>query len=147
MIRYESSVVINRPIDEVWAFMTDPFNAPRFGSVTLGVRWTSPGPMGPGTTYEGRVVILGFEARLSGTVTEWDPPHTLAVSGGGLGMRSVSFRETHQVTAQGTKIVRTLEWEPRPALKPLFWMLSPLLRHRASRMMQHLSRLLEAGRG
>ncbi len=145
-MRHESSVAVNRPIAEVWAFLTDPFNIPRFGSMTLGVRWTSPGPIGPGTTYEGRVVILGFETRVSGTVTEWDPPHAVALLGGGMGFRSVSFRETHEATAEGTKIVRVLEWEPRPALKPLFWILVPLFRRRADAMMQDLKRLLEAGR-
>ncbi len=25
-MRIERSVVVNRPIEEVWAFMTDPFN-------------------------------------------------------------------------------------------------------------------------
>ena len=27
-MRAEVSVVVNRPIDEVWAFITDPFNIP-----------------------------------------------------------------------------------------------------------------------
>lgn len=147
-MRHESSLVVNRPIEEAWAFMTDPFNLPRFrGSTWPGFRWTSPGPIGLGTTYQGRAVILGFEGQVSGVVTEWDPPHTITVSGRGLGMQSVFFRETHEATAEGTKVVRVLEFEPRPALKPLFWLLAPLFRRRLDAEMQKLKRLLEASRG
>ncbi len=28
-MRHETNVMVNRPIDEVWAFMTDPLNIPR----------------------------------------------------------------------------------------------------------------------
>jgi uncharacterized protein YndB with AHSA1/START domain len=35
-MRTETSEVINRPIEEVWAFLTDPYNIPRFGLFTLG---------------------------------------------------------------------------------------------------------------
>lgn len=79
-MRTETTVVVNRPIEEVWAFLMDPFNLPRVGGSWLGARWTSPGPPGLGSTYQGRVAILGFETRISGAIAEWDPPHSAALS-------------------------------------------------------------------
>jgi hypothetical protein len=40
-MRTHENVVINRPIDEVWAFLTDLFNSPTGAS---GGRWRSGGP-------------------------------------------------------------------------------------------------------
>ena len=37
-MHHEMTVEINRPIDEVWAFMSDPFNMPRLRGSTLGLR-------------------------------------------------------------------------------------------------------------
>jgi hypothetical protein len=53
--------LINRPIDEVWAYLTDWFNTPGMGGyAALGLRQTSPGPTGVGSTLQGRNVFLGF---------------------------------------------------------------------------------------
>jgi len=146
-MRHETTVMVNRPIDEVWAFMTDPFNVPRFGSMTLGFRQTSPGPVGLGSTGQGRMVILGFETRISVTVTEMDPPHTFAFSMTGAGIRSGSLRQTLEATADGTKVVRVAELEPRPALNLLFWIIWPLMTRRMDATIPKIKRFLEAGRG
>ncbi len=146
-MRYESSVVVNRPVEEVWAFMTDPFNLPRFGSGMLGVRVTSPGSIGVGTTGHMRVVIFGLEARVSGAITEWDPPRAVAFSVKGAGFRSFSLRATLEATADGTKVVRVGEFEPQPALKLFWWIALPFLRRSAHAHNQNFKRLLEAGPG
>jgi carbon monoxide dehydrogenase subunit G len=146
-MRTETTVVVNRPIDEVWAFLMDPFNRPRVGGSWLGARWTSPGPPGLGSTYQGRVAILGFETRISGAIAEWDPPHNVALSMTGAGIRSGSLRGTLEATADGTKVVRVSELEPRPALKLFWWIVSPLVRRRSHLADQNMKRLLEAGHG
>ena len=146
-MRIETSVVIHRPIEEVWAFMTDPFNAPRWRSAQLGVRATSPGPIGVGSTSQVRVVMLGFETRLSVVMTEWDPPHALAFSLVGAGIRSGSIRQTLKATADGIKATRLAELEPGPILKLLWPILGPYLRRKADAADQKLKRLLEADRG
>ena len=42
-MRFLESVLINRPPDEVWAFLTDFFNTPRVRPGALAIRRTSPG--------------------------------------------------------------------------------------------------------
>jgi len=145
-MRLDTSIVINRPVDEVWAFRTDFFNLPRLSGLTLRVRQTSPSPLGLGATLQGRVAILGFEVQASATVTEWDPPHALSLSGKGLGLRSATMRQTYEATADGTRVVNRGEFEPRPALKPLWWLLLPYLKRRANVGEQRMKRLLEAGK-
>jgi hypothetical protein len=54
-LRFEETVVINRAVDEVWAYSTDLFNAPRMRrSNMLGLRQTSPGPLGVAATRRAR---------------------------------------------------------------------------------------------
>lgn len=74
MPKLQESIVINRPPDEVWAYVTDMFNAPRMsGSGLIGLRQTSPRPLSVGSSLQGRRLILGFETRNIFHVTEWDP--------------------------------------------------------------------------
>jgi carbon monoxide dehydrogenase subunit G len=147
-MRVESSVVVNRPIEEIWAFMANPFNLPR-ATRFLRVRETSPGPMGLGSTLQGRVVFLGSEKRIELAVTEWDPPDAVAfaISGVGMGMRSSSLRSTLEATTDGTRVVTVWQLEPRPTLKPLWWILLPYIRRRMQGTDQKMKRRLEAEHG
>jgi hypothetical protein len=144
----ESSVVVNRPIDEVWAYMTNLFNFPRGGGGGrfLRVRQTSPGPIALGSTLQGRLVVLGFERRFEGTVTESDPPHAgaIALSVVGMGLRSASLRLVLEATTDGTRVTRVSEFEPRPNLKPLWMILLLYLRRSSKARNQEIKRLIEA---
>src|SRR5512133_3018254 len=51
MIKEEQSIVIARPIDEVFAFVADQMNAPRWQQGLLEVRRTSETPLGIGTKH------------------------------------------------------------------------------------------------
>lgn len=122
---FDESIVINRPVDEVVAFATDWFNAPRDGSV-LAFRQTKPGPPGVGTTFEGRRVILGFETRFKTRLTEWDPPHTVAATSEGGPFRSLVFLrdfrgqagwdQDGRVSGPGAAPSAEAAWAPRRAL-------------------------------
>ena len=137
-MRVEESVVIDRPIDEVWASLTDLFNGPRaWGRHVLAVRQTSPGPFGVGSTMQIRMVILGFETRLNMMVSEWDPPHVVAFRGASGGpFRSGTLHYDLQTVGNGTRMVRSAEIEPNGPMK-LVW---PLFRPFALRGMRGASR-------
>ena len=72
-MRYQFAIDIDRPVETVWEFSNDFFNAPRLGGQAIVFRHTSPGGPGLGATYEGRMMILGFETRVHGSFTEWEP--------------------------------------------------------------------------
>jgi ligand-binding SRPBCC domain-containing protein len=142
---FEDIVEIDRPIEEVWTYLTDWFNTPRMGGYSaLGLRQTSPGPMGVGSTLQGRNVILGFETRLNHTVTEWDPPHVFADAMEGRPFRSLSQRGTLEVVGGGTRVVVSTDFELRLALRFLWPILKPFVRRKMSVGVQGLKRLVEA---
>ncbi len=59
MITIEQSVVINRPIEEVFEFVADQSKLPLWQSGVLESGVTSEGPMGVGTTYRYTFQLLG----------------------------------------------------------------------------------------
>jgi uncharacterized protein YndB with AHSA1/START domain len=51
MITFETSTRINRPIEDVFAYVSDPRNFPRWNSAVETVRKTSAGDTGVASTY------------------------------------------------------------------------------------------------
>jgi polyketide cyclase/dehydrase/lipid transport protein len=69
----ETSIVINRPVEDVFAVLSDLENNPTWSSVFLEAGNTSQEPIGVGTTW--RVVQKAFGQRIEGEVevTEYEP--------------------------------------------------------------------------
>lgn len=59
MATFEIKLVINRPIEEVFAFISNPENLPRWRASSLEVRKNSPGPLRVGSVVSGRFTFLG----------------------------------------------------------------------------------------
>jgi carbon monoxide dehydrogenase subunit G len=143
MMRSQVTVEINRPPAEVWAFVSDFFNSPRVRPGALMLRQTSPDPIGVGSIIQGRQMILGFETRLTMTVTEFDPPRharvTLAARGlhGAIDMRLES-------SADGTKMDRITDLEFHPALKLISPLLGLVFRRQDRETSRNWKRLIEA---
>jgi uncharacterized membrane protein len=51
MIRFENSISIERPVDKVFAFLSDFEKIPKWNYYVLEVKKISDGPVGVGTTY------------------------------------------------------------------------------------------------
>lgn len=59
MVRITDSTIIDCPVEEVWRFMSDPSNNPKWYQGTMEVRQTSEGPIAVGTTLEAVVHYRG----------------------------------------------------------------------------------------
>src|SRR5215208_1276216 len=58
-IQVDQSVVIERPLEEVFAFLADPENDAQWTPMVTETRKTSEGPLGVGTRYEQSGHFLG----------------------------------------------------------------------------------------
>jgi carbon monoxide dehydrogenase subunit G len=143
-MRFHESIAINRPPDEVWAFLIDVFNSPRVRPGALALRRISPGPLGSGSVIQGRQIILGFETRLTMTITEFDPPRRAVAT---LAARPVrgAISTTLELTADGTRVDRTTDIELHPALKLLSPVLRFIYRRQDRAASRNLKRLIEGG--
>ncbi len=64
MSEFEGSALINRPIEEVWRFISDPLSALVWGRGVSDVVITSSGPVGLGTTLRLSMSGSRMEARI-----------------------------------------------------------------------------------
>jgi hypothetical protein len=72
MIKIEGRVVIDRCPEEIWGFMANLENIPKWDTGILEARQTSEGPQGLGTTLQAVRQYLGRRVILNGVITEYE---------------------------------------------------------------------------
>jgi uncharacterized membrane protein len=78
MAKAGGSIHIDRPADEVFAFVADAENNPRWRSYVVETTWLDDGPMRVGR--RGRQVsrVLGRPMAVVAEIVVWDPPRRVA---------------------------------------------------------------------
>ena len=72
--RFEATVVVDRPIEEVFAFLADGENDPKFTPRVLEIAKTTDGPPGVGTVYASTVKDAGVKTEREFKITDFEPP-------------------------------------------------------------------------
>ena len=72
--RFEATVMIERPIEEVFAFLADGENDPKFSPRVIEIKRTADGPTGVGTVYASTVKDAGMKTKREFEITEFDAP-------------------------------------------------------------------------
>jgi uncharacterized protein YndB with AHSA1/START domain len=71
---FRATVVVDRPIEEVFAFLADGENDPKFSPRVLEIAKTTDGPPAVGTVYASTVKDAGMKTKREFKLTEFDPP-------------------------------------------------------------------------
>ncbi len=71
---FSGSSVVDRPIDQVFAFLADGTNDPKFSPRVQEIQKTTEGPIGVGTIFESKVKDAGMTTSRRFELTEFDPP-------------------------------------------------------------------------
>jgi uncharacterized protein YndB with AHSA1/START domain len=71
---FKATVVINRPIEDVFAFLADGENDPKFSPRVLEMTKTTPGPPAVGTRFASTVKDAGMKTKREFEYTEFAPP-------------------------------------------------------------------------
>lgn len=149
MGRFECSVTIRRPIEEVFAVLTDPTRSPEWSKHSVRGELLTEGP--PRVGSRRRTVVKGFGG--IGTmesvfeVTEIDPLRAVALrqvsaSWGGTG----STRYTFTPTEDGTRVDWTWELNATGLMKLLMGPMLALTRRMFQADLENLKKLMESGR-
>jgi len=143
MATLELSIVINRPVEEVFAFVSNPENNPMWSSVSKEVKITSAGPIGVGTTYRSVVAFLG--RRMEGEVefTEYEPNRSFAQKTRS-GPVPVESRVTFERVEGGTRVTNTQVAEPGGFFKLAEPLLVSMIKRQFEADFANLKDLLEA---
>src|SRR5215213_2143406 len=105
MLEFENTIRIDRPIDEVFAFLSDFENIPKWNYYILEVRQPSEGPTGIGTTYHQVRKTDEQDFR----IIEFEPNHTVAVKT--LPQSSPSFERKFTLYEEGDTTRVRDEWK------------------------------------
>ena len=81
MVRFELSVEIAKPLDEVWEYLIDPENVPEWQASALSSHQISDGKMRVGTHLQDERRVLGRRARSEVEVTEFEPQRLFTLHG------------------------------------------------------------------
>ncbi len=98
-----STVTIQRPIEDVFAVLTNVELTGRWYPARVEEWWTSPPPHGVGSTRRARVRVLGRPVENDAVVTAYDPPHLASLKGIS---RNAPFdvRIVFEAVAEGTRV-------------------------------------------
>jgi uncharacterized protein YndB with AHSA1/START domain len=138
---FENTVLIRRPIEEVFGFLSDFENIPRWNYAIADTRKISEGPIGVGTIYQQvRSVPSRSEERFE--VTVYNPPRYLEIRGQ-LGPFPSRLSYALDAIPEGTRITNAVELELRGPGRLLGRVAVPRVRDAVAANLQKLKELLE----
>jgi carbon monoxide dehydrogenase subunit G len=142
MARIEGEVVINRPVEEVFDFVADERNEPRFNQRMLRAEKLSPGPVGLGSRF--RAVMQSGPRPVQVTIefTGYQRPRRLA-STSRLSTMDIEGTLTFDPVAAGTRMRWSWRMRPRGLLKLLTPVVARIGRRQEENIWTSLKHLLE----
>jgi len=147
MARIEASVVINRPVEEVFEFVTNPKNDLLWQSGVLESEQTSEGPMGVGTTLRSVSQLMGRRMEGTGEVIGYKANKKMTYKSAS-GPMSGEYSFTFEPVEGGTRLSFVGEGETGGFLKRLFGLADSIFVRMAQRGMEtdfaNLKDILEA---
>jgi carbon monoxide dehydrogenase subunit G len=143
MIKLALSVTVNRPVAEVWTFISTFEHTTRWSRGVLEATQTSTGPLGVGSTLQ--TVVQAFGRRRTGTylVTEYEPNTAFAftVTSGPMTSRA---RFSVEPVEEGTRLTASGEAEATGLYKLLAPILVRTLKRHSQDDLTNIKRILEA---
>lgn len=123
MAKTETTILIHRPITQVFAFVANPENFPKWASSTYDITKTSEAALGVGTTFMGVGRFLGQRIESHQEVIEYEPSWKYAIQSSS-GPLPFVLRYSLKPVESDTQIVFIADVEPgrflKVANKPIF---------------------------
>ena len=114
-MRVASSVIIRRPIDEVFEYVADYRNDPSWRTEVKEMRYLSAGPVGAGTRVRETSALWGRRVVTESVLTVYEPNRRVdfaSVSG----PFRVSGSRLFEAVEGGIRVTSVLEWHPSSRL-------------------------------
>lgn len=146
MISIESSELIARPADQVFAFVSDIRNDPQWHTDILEAEYDGSAPPGltAGATFRTRFKPFMGQSEGTGTVTVYEPPRRVVLTSQMGNMKPV-LTLTVEPDGGGSRITRRLDMESKGMLRIMAPFTGGMMRKRNAGFLTNLKRVLEAG--
>jgi hypothetical protein len=145
MVLFQGATLIERSVEDVFDFVADERNEPRYNPSMVRAEKLTDGPIGPGTHWAATVLARGKPLDLDIEVTQYERPRRLA-STTTMSTADLAGVLTFERDVAGTRM--SWSWELRP--KGVYKLMGPLFartgRKQETEIWDGLKRYLEGGR-
>jgi carbon monoxide dehydrogenase subunit G len=142
---FENTVTIRRPVEDVFSFLADFENVPKWNDAIVETKKVSPGPVGLGTTYhQTRSVPRSGEEAFE--VTVFEPPSRLEVQGE-IGPFRARVRYALEPTRSGTRLTNAVDLGSSGLLTLVAPLATSRVKHAVAANLDRLKQILDEGGG
>ena len=144
MASVRNRITIGRPIEEVFAVLTNVENTGKWFPGKVEEHWTSPPPHGVGSTRHAVATMFGRRSENDAVATEYEPPHRAVMQGTS---PNAPFVVTLRFTpdGDGTRVDVTSDLRLRGAARVFGPLVGALYGQAWGRGLAKLKRLMESG--
>jgi len=145
MVQVEGEIVINRPVEEVFDFVADERNEPRYNQQMRRAEQISEGPIGIGARFRAETVSMGRAVPVVIEFTGFDRPARIEETAH---MSSMDLHGglTFEPVPAGTRMRWSWQLQPRGMLRLMSPIVASMGRGSERRIWTGLKRLLEEPR-
>ncbi len=143
MVRIEGELVIKRPVDEVFDFVADERNEPRYNPRMASVELVSTGPIGVGSRFRATNRSIGRTVEIVIEFTAYERPRWLA-SSTHLSAMEIRGGQSFEPVPEGIRMRWSWELEPHGLFKLLTPLIARIGRRQEETTWASLRQLLEA---
>ena len=128
-MRVEESVQINRPVEEVFSYVTTVESQPQWATRPIEVRKDTPGPPKEGGAFTAVAKVLGRRFETPYRITSIEPNRQFSYHATGGPLPDQRWTHTFEEVSGGTRYTMVLEGEPGGFFRPA----EPLIQRAAKR--------------
>jgi carbon monoxide dehydrogenase subunit G len=143
MARIEGEIIIHRPVEEVFAFVADERNEPRYNPRMVSAELTSGEPIGLGSRFRAELKTGRRTMPMMIEFTGFDRPRRLASATHSSMMDTVGAL-TFEPTSEGTRMRWSWDVQPRGMLRVMPAIVGMIGRRQELSIWGNLKRLLES---
>ena len=142
MAQFKTSLVIHRPIETVFNFVSNYQNSPQWVSGTMKHQKITPGPIGVGTVIHTTGHAAGLRVEATRIVIAYEPPVKYSFKSD---YRRVPFTTTFffEPMQSGTRLTVMVEGEPAGLFKAATPLILGMLRQQVESDLRRLKSVLE----
>lgn len=144
MVEASTSIEIERPADEVFAFVSEFPNNPRWQRGQRSCRWTSEPPLRVGSTYDQHARFLGRDMVNAFRVVELEPGRRVTFTSTSGTFPLTITRTVEPLAPSRSRFTEHVRGEPGGFFRIAQPLLRPLVRASIKRDFPRLKALLEA---
>lgn len=143
MAHVAGEIEIDRPVEEVFDFVADQSNEPRYNPRLISAEKVSEEPIGEGTKFRAEVKTMGWKSPMTIEFTEFERPRSLVSSTRTSGAQ-VEGALTFEPVSGGTRMRWQWQLKPRGPMKLIRPLIARVGERQEQKIWNNLKRLLEA---